>query len=162
MPNYDKSVIYKISCNDNEIKDIYVGATTNFTNRKYQHKNCCNQPNNKLYEKRLYKFIRDNGGWENWTMMPIKTFSCNNKLELTVEERKIYEELGATLNSNTPMQTDLERKKYKYENKRKNVIKQKIIDYFDGKPFTLTEKDIEFMKQDKSLINLAQMLKFIK
>ena len=37
--DYQKTVMYKIVCNDlNIIKSLYVGHTTDFTNRKRQHK----------------------------------------------------------------------------------------------------------------------------
>jgi hypothetical protein len=32
--DYSKSIIYKIVCKDLDVKDCYVGSTTNFTNRK--------------------------------------------------------------------------------------------------------------------------------
>ena len=32
--DYSKTIIYKIVCKDINIKDCYVGSTTNFTNRK--------------------------------------------------------------------------------------------------------------------------------
>jgi len=36
--NYTNTIIYKIVCNDLNITDLYVGSTTDFTNRKYNHK----------------------------------------------------------------------------------------------------------------------------
>ena len=35
-------VMYKIVCNDLNINDCYVGHTTNFNNRKSDHKYNCN------------------------------------------------------------------------------------------------------------------------
>ena len=32
--NYKKVIIYKLVCNDLSVKDLYVGHTTDFTNRK--------------------------------------------------------------------------------------------------------------------------------
>jgi hypothetical protein len=32
--DYSKTVIYKIVCNDLDVKDIYIGSTTEFTKRK--------------------------------------------------------------------------------------------------------------------------------
>ena len=40
--NYTNTIIYKIVCNDLNITDLYVGSTTDFTNRKYNHKSSCN------------------------------------------------------------------------------------------------------------------------
>jgi hypothetical protein len=37
--DYSKIVIYKIVCYDLNVKDIYIGSTTDFTQRKCSHKN---------------------------------------------------------------------------------------------------------------------------
>ena len=79
--DYSNSTIYKLCCKDTSIKDIYIGSTTNFRQRKSQHKNCCNNENNKHYNYRLYKFIRENGGFDNWEMFMIEEFKCENKLQ---------------------------------------------------------------------------------
>jgi len=47
MVNYEKSTIYKIVCKDVNIKDCYVGSTTNFNRRKQEHKYNCNNVNSK-------------------------------------------------------------------------------------------------------------------
>ena len=58
--DYSKSVIYKIEHIDKP-ELVYVGSTTNFTKRKYQHK-CAY--NNKNYM--LYQMIRNNNGWDSF------------------------------------------------------------------------------------------------
>ena len=70
--NYSKTVIYKIICNDNYIKDVYVGHTVDLTRRRYEHKCSCINEKRKSYNYKLYKFIRENGGWNNWTMIKRK------------------------------------------------------------------------------------------
>ena len=35
--DYSNTIIYKISCKDTSITDIYVGHTTNFIQRKHTH-----------------------------------------------------------------------------------------------------------------------------
>ena len=40
--DYSKTIIYKIVCNDLNIKDCYIGSTTSFTKRKNRHKSNCN------------------------------------------------------------------------------------------------------------------------
>ena len=57
--DYSNTIIYKIYCIDETIKDIYVGHTTHFIQRKYQHKLLCNNLKNVL---KIYKIIRENGG----------------------------------------------------------------------------------------------------
>ena len=66
--DYLKTVMYKIICNNLEIKKCYVGHTTDFRRRKNQHKSVCNSLDSKLF---IYSFIRENGGWENWSMIEI-------------------------------------------------------------------------------------------
>ena len=60
MLEYKQSQIYKIYCKDTNIQDIYIGSTYNFKLRYYTHKNNCININNKKYNYRVYKFIRDN------------------------------------------------------------------------------------------------------
>ena len=47
--DFNKTQIYKIVCNDLDVKFTYVGHTTNITKRRYQHKFCCNTENDKAY-----------------------------------------------------------------------------------------------------------------
>ena len=66
--DYSKNVIYKIQHNDDDSL-LYVGHTCNFIKRKALHKYNC-----KLSQKLIYKMIRDNGGWECFTMIVIKVY----------------------------------------------------------------------------------------
>ena len=107
--DYSKTHFYKIVCNDTTIKDMYIGHTTQFTKRKHQHKiRCCN-PNNPKHHFKVYKFIRDNGHWENWNMILIDTLPCEGKLDALKKEREIYEELKPSLNVLRPLTTDEEK-----------------------------------------------------
>ena len=60
--NYKKVLIYKLVCNDLSIKDLYVGHTTDLSNRKRKHKSCSLNSNYKGYNCKVYKMIRDDGG----------------------------------------------------------------------------------------------------
>ena len=86
VSNYNNSLIYKLCCKDPSIEEIYVGSTTNFKQRKTSHKKSCNNENNKGYNLKVYKFIRDNGGFENWSMIQIEPYSCETKRELETLE----------------------------------------------------------------------------
>jgi hypothetical protein len=110
MPNYSQSSIYKICCLDTSITDIYVGSTTNFNKRKHSHKSAYNSSIPKYSKLKVYNFIRENGGWENWSMVEIKKFNCNDKRELYTEEMKIMIEHKSTLNSFQSITTKDERK----------------------------------------------------
>ena len=129
--DYSKTLIYKIVCKDLNIKDCYVGNTTNFRQRKSAHKSICNNENSKYYNINIYKFIRENGEWDNWNMLEIKKYPCNDKREAEAEERKYYEELNANLNSRNPFTTKDERKEQKknYYQENKNHISNNQKNY---------------------------------
>lgn len=111
--SYQKGCIYKIACKDPSITDCYVGSTTNFTKRKSKHKHYCKNPNTKKYNFKVYKFIRENGDWDNWEMILLEDFPCENNNQLKKRERDYLEELEASLNSICPYLTEEEAKYYK-------------------------------------------------
>jgi len=114
--DYSKSMIYKLCCKDPTIEDIYVGSTTNFIKRKYQHRCGCYNKNDKKYNNYKYQFIRDNGGFDNWDIILIKDYPTDSKRKLEMEERRIIDELKPTLNTQLPTRTD---KEYRQDNKDK-------------------------------------------
>ncbi len=106
--NYANTIMYKIVCNNLNIPDMYIGHTTNFKTRKNQHKNCCNNKSQTNYFLNIYQFIRDNGGWNNWTMIKIEDYPCNSLLDATKRERELLEEFKPNLNYNIPARTKKE------------------------------------------------------
>ena len=80
--NYENGFIYKIVCNDINVTEWYVGSTTNLIKRRQQHKKICNNPATKNNNWYVYKFIRENGGWESWSIVLVENFGCKEKLEL--------------------------------------------------------------------------------
>lgn len=98
MCNYSNTSIYKIVCKDPNITDLYVGHTTCFTTRQNAHKSACSHQNN----QKLYKTIREKGGWSNWDMIEIVKYNCKNIIEARMIEQEYYEKLKATLNSIPP------------------------------------------------------------
>ena len=147
MPNYQNGMIYKLVCNDLNITDIYIGSTVCFRKRKWQHKHGCNNINNKKYNLKVYKFIRDNSGWDNWDMVLVANTPCNSKLELAKHERHYYEKLNATLNSDYPGRTQ---KEYRETNK----IKQK--EYHEINKEILKIKRKEYYKTNKEIIKIKE------
>ena len=129
--NYDNTIIYKLCCNDMTIKDIYVGHTTNFIKRKQCHKNCCNSPQNKKHHLYKYEFIRNNGGWNNWSMIEIIKLKCVDVYDACRIERDYIEELGATLNKYMPIIFEIEKKEHakEYYKIYNEVNKHKLKEY---------------------------------
>ena len=74
--NYSKTIIYKIYCYDNTVTDAYVGYTTNFVQKKHNHKQSCTNISSANYHSDLYNMIRKNGGWSNWKMEIIDVINC--------------------------------------------------------------------------------------
>jgi len=140
--DYSNTVIYKIICNDPTITYIYVGSTCNFTNRKWRHKHRCNISNNKLY-----KTIKENGGWENWSMLEIEKFSCTDGNEARARERHWFEELNADLNSSIPngmpIEIALQRRKEYYDSN-----KDKRKEYYEANK----DKQKEYREANKDKI----------
>jgi hypothetical protein len=101
--DYSNTIIYKISCKDTNINDVYIGHTTNFVQRKYAHKQGCINDKNANYTCKLYEVIRKNGGWCNWKMEIIALINCRDHYEARKKEQEYFITLKATLNSIEPM-----------------------------------------------------------
>ena len=100
--DYSNTIFYKIYCKDPSITDLYIGHTTNFVQRKHSHKQSCINPNSVNYNYKLYQCIRDNLGWDNWTMEIIGFHNCEDLQSAKVQEQHYFEEYKATLNSVEP------------------------------------------------------------
>jgi len=126
--DYSKTIIYKIVCNDLTNKDCYIGHTTNMAKRKHNHKYVCNNENDNYHNNKLYKIIRQNGGWSNWTMVLVETFPCKDNHEACKRQRELYEELGANMNR---IEADEELDQYnkEYRDERELDLKQKQKHY---------------------------------
>ena len=141
MPDYSKCVIYKIVCKNKNIKDCYIGSTCNYINRKSQHKNCCNNVKSKLYNIKVYKFIRDNEGWDNWDFVIIEKYPCNDKVEKLIRER-YWVELMGTLNNNIPNRAEKE-----YRDNNKEYHKEYHKEYRDNNKDKIAEYQKEYNKE---------------
>lgn len=90
------SCVYSLSCKDANIKDLYIGSCKDFKLRQYSHKQDCNCIKRKGYNRKVYKFIRENEGWDNFNMTILEYCKEEQLKEL---EQKYIEELKPTLNS---------------------------------------------------------------
>ena len=87
--DYKLSVIYIITHKQDK-QHIYVGSTThkNYIKRLYSHKYQSKHLNNTNKNLYLYQFIHSKGGWNNFRVDIIETFSAKSKRELV--EREMY------------------------------------------------------------------------
>ena len=129
--DFNKTVIYKIH-HIEKPELLYVGSTINFTQRKYAHKRNCDNTNNHTYNLKLYKTIRDNGGWDMFNMVVVKEFPCENKRQAEAEEDRCIREMKASLNTQRAFITPEERVEYmkQYILENKDKIKEKTREYY--------------------------------
>ena len=153
--DYSNTHFYKIVCKDTNIKDCYVGHTTDFTNRRYKHKYSCENPNDKRHNFYIYDFIRKNGCWENWTMIEIEKRNCENSLEARRIEREYIEQLNASLNCKKPYSTDEEIRMWKktsmeeYKEPHKEELETYSIKYREANHELLKEKGRQHYYKNK-------------
>jgi hypothetical protein len=119
--DYSNTIFYKIFCKDPTIKELYVGLTTNFVQRKHAHKQSCKNEKAINHNCKLYSAIRNAGGWDNWQMEIIAFHNCADSYEARKKEQCYFEMLGATLNSIDPFP------KPKIKEHPAKIIKEKNI-----------------------------------
>jgi GIY-YIG catalytic domain len=125
--DYSKACVYRLIYNN---ITYYVGSTTNMRMRKSQHKTGCYNEKHKDYNYPLYKFIRENGGFNNWIMVMIQAYpECKTGDELKMNERDHIENYETLLNLNRPIVSKEEKLMESRERSRIcRIEKPEIID----------------------------------
>jgi hypothetical protein len=155
MVRYSDGIIYKLCCKNLEIKDIYIGSTTNFIRRKNQHKSDCNNVVKRYhYNLNVYKCIRKNGNFENWDMIEVEKYKAIDKNDLHKRERFWIEQLVSTLNCQIPTQTQKE-----YYEKNVDTIAQNKKEYYKKNVDTIKEYHKKYYEQNTETI-LQQIKKY--
>ena len=87
---------------------IYVGCTTYPLNwRLMKHRNRSKeQPNRKLY-----KYVLENGGWENVTIEQLETVECTTKQDLFKKEQEWFDNIQPLCNGFRPLGMPIEQKR---------------------------------------------------
>ncbi len=80
---------------DDDWNDIYIGSTCNISQRVKQHKYDCNTDDRHHYNRKVYKYIRENGGWQNFEVLILE--ECPIEM-LIVLEQSYIDVLKPTLN----------------------------------------------------------------
>jgi hypothetical protein len=148
--------MYKIVCDDLDVKFNYVGSTQNFTRSKCQHKR--NSNDKKKAHMKLYKIINENGGWSNFSMIKIETCYCKTTLDARTRERYFFEELNATMNNYRPLRTTEETKEMaaewckQYYIDHKAAIKEHQTQYNIDHKAEIKEKQTQYHNDHKAEI----------
>ena len=95
----------------------------------------------------IHRYIRTNGGWDNWDMIEVAKVEATDKRDLERVKRTYIESLGATLNCSVPTKSAKERY---IQNKAEKLEYQKTM-YEKNKPLKLAyqKKYYEQHRQDK-------------
>ena len=117
-----KGFVYKLYCEG--IDDFYIGSCWNIKHRKKNHKSNCNNLNSNDYNRKVYTFIRANGGIDNWKYEILVEKEFENKRELQIKEQDCINLLKPTLNSQKAYLSKEELKQRMLElSKKRNQIK---------------------------------------
>ena len=142
--DYSKTIIYNFICKDIGIIETYIGHTTRFSKRKTCHKNNCINEKYRDYHYKLYQKIRENGGWDNWTMTPLEEYVCENKTQALIREQYWIDKLQPKFNDFRAFRTEEQRltenKQFRIENpeyhKKYNTENKDKINEHKRKKFT--------------------------
>ena len=58
---------------------LYIGSTNNLKMRKACHKYNCNTPTRRHHNYKIYKTMRECGGWDSWKMICIDSGEMSKK-----------------------------------------------------------------------------------
>ena len=113
--DFSGSVIYKIFCKDENIKDFYIGSSKDLYDRMRVHKSMCYNENDRGYSLKIYEFIRENGDWKNFDVEIVEYYPCKNEKELKQREQYYIKKYEPTLNCHNAYRTEEEIKERKKE-----------------------------------------------
>ena len=168
---YKPYIMYKITCNDNE-NLIYIGSTTNFKVRKSLHKGCCDNGKSKKYNFKIYQSIRNNFGWNNFTIKPIEMFYADSKIKAKIRENELMEVFNSNLNSVRAYRNEEEKQEYVKEYYKNNIDiykknslmyrennKDKIKEYHKQYDDDHKNEKKEYYEKNKEKINMKIICK---
>ena len=138
--------IYVLKSKDTKILDCYIGSTKDLEKRKIQHFYSCRHNSN----RKLYNFINNNGGYNNWYIEVIKNIQNITRQDLKKEEKEFILKYKPTLNKNIPLQTNKEWRSKNKDRLRKN---QTRFNYLYKHEYN--KKRLENYRKKRDIINLC-------
>ena len=95
-------VFYRLRHATDNTKNCYVGSTKNLPRRKAVHKYTYNTPTTIGHNIKLYKYIREHGGYDNWCFDILDEKHNISKRDRHIREGMLIEQYNATLNVHDP------------------------------------------------------------
>ena len=151
--DFTNSVIYHIRHMESK-EVIYVGSTTNFSNRKTAHKYNCNHEEKKCFTYPIYCHIRDNGGFDCFEIIPIKSLKLENKTELLIAEQEEIDKHQTLVNRNKA-HSPIEQKRIDHIEKCKKWCEnnsEKLKKYYQENKENINEKHKNYREANKEQI----------
>jgi len=151
--------IYIIRSKDLSLHDCYIGSCKDINRRRLKHKNDCYNEKGEKYNLKVYKFIRDNGGWNDWDMVQIgSVWNKATKLLFQIEQDYI-DQYKPSLNRKRAFGLDYERKKQRdilnYYNNRECKKEQQKKRYEKNKHKILVANKEKFTCECGSTIRIS-------
>ena len=144
MPKWENGCIYMLRHKDDvELRNVCIGSTTNFRNRKNEHKTICNCENHRNHNQKKYQYIRTNGGWDNWKMIWLEDYPCKSKKELVKREDEVMLEYQNRINQIRAHNTDEDKKQWHINNRPKKKIENKR--YYENNKEEINKKKSEII-----------------
>ena len=160
--------IYKIVCEDLPNFN-YVGSTQAFRQRKAQHKSDCNNEKAKQYNFKLYKTIRENGGWDNWRMVCIDEIEVDSNRKAEAKEEEWRMKLEANLNERRCYVSEEQKKEHnrecgkeyrennedkirEYRENNKDKIKEQVKEWYENNKDKVKEQMKDYQETNKEQI----------
>jgi len=112
------TTIYMIYCKDEEVKDFYIGSTKNYAHRKNGHIRGCYNEKSLIYNYYLYRFIRRNGGFDNWNFKILNQTDFHDRTMKFRQEQCYIDLMKPTLNDRPAFVSKEDRKKKRNEHNK--------------------------------------------
>jgi len=158
---YENTIIYKIVCLVPDINNKYIGYTTDIIRRKYYHKVKSMDPKNNKYK--LYHFINQHGGFNNFDIIEIKKYPCMNNNEAKAKQYKYIKLLNADLNSNNVInKSDYNVKAFLHENEHRLINIEKARKIKQNNDIKRQEKQQQLIDKNKETELYNEQLQKIK
>jgi len=132
--DFTNSIIYHIRHMESK-EVVYVGSTTNFSQRKAKHKHNCNHEV-KEFTYPIYCHIRNNGGFDCFELIPIKSLKLENKTQLLIAEQEEIDKHGTLVNgykAHTTIEEHKEYMKHYHQENKENINEKKKLYYQEKK-----------------------------
>jgi hypothetical protein len=92
---------------DDAVLQYYIGSTTRSYKRVRHHISRCNNPNDDVYNLKLYQHIRSTGGFDEWECSILEKLYLTKK-EAHIHERMLIELYKSELNTVLPSRSESE------------------------------------------------------